>query len=286
MRIGDRTRTFLLLLVLSGGLLACGFLIAGTAGLLVASGMSLLAVIGAWRFGDRLVLRLYDARPLSFVEAPSLHRVLHRLSHIAGVPAPQLYVIPESAPNALSTGRSVCHASIALTEGLLQQLSASEIEAVIAQQLALIRRGDTHLMSVAAAITGSIASVTNFLLWGTLAPPMAGESAPLSPLANVARLIFTPPAALIIRLVVSPQRQLEADRLAVHWTGSPSTLAAAIRKMTDRARSARMYSGGAETAHVFVVDPFPTEHHFPTHPGGEKRIRLLESLPTWNQHAA
>jgi heat shock protein HtpX len=195
-------------------------------------------------------------------------------------------VIPEAAPNAFATGRSPSTASVALTEGLLQQLTASEIEAVIAQQLALVRCRYTLLATVTAAITGSFACVTNFLLWGTLAPPVAGEAPPVSPFAGLSRLVFHPVARLLIRLCSSAEQQQDADRKSVEWTGAPLPLASALGKIAGRAPWTPMYSGGPETAQVFLVNPFPSEVTFRTHPETQQRIRLLEAMSGWKQHAA
>lgn len=286
MRTGNRAKTFLLLFVFSAVLMGTGFLAAGKAGLLVAAGMSLLPGMGAWRFGDRFLLRHFDARPLSFVEAPGLHRAAQRLARLAGMPVPRLYVIPEAAPNAFATGRAPSAASIALTEGLLQRLTATETEAVIAQQLALVDRRYTLLATVTATFTGSLACVTNFLLWGTLAAPVAAAAQPVSPFAGLSGLVFRPLAGLLVRLCRPAEQQQDADARSVEWTGAPLVLASALGKIAGRAPWTPMDSGGPEMAHVFLVNPFPSELSFRMHPDTQDRIRRLEAMRERKQHAA
>src|SRR5207247_9314070 len=66
------------------------------------------------------------------------------------------YVIPEPAPNAFATGRNPRHASVAVTQGLLQIMDNEELEGVIAHELSHVRNYDILISSIAATIPGAI----------------------------------------------------------------------------------------------------------------------------------
>src|SRR5262249_12798518 len=164
----NRLKTFLLLSVLTALLVTGGQLIAGSGGVWIALALAVVMNFGAWWFSDRFVLRLYDARPLEFTEAPGLYRTVQRLAQRARIPMARVYVIPESAPNAFATGRDPEHGVVAVTEGLIELLSPEEVEGVLAHEISHIRHRDTFLMSVAATLAGAISSLANFALWGAL----------------------------------------------------------------------------------------------------------------------
>ena len=55
---------------------------------------------------------------------------------------PKVYVIPDPSPNAFATGRDPQHAAVAATEGIMRVLSESELEGVIAHELAHVKHRD------------------------------------------------------------------------------------------------------------------------------------------------
>ena len=96
------------------------------------------------------------ARPISREEAPRLYAVMERLAAKANLPMPKLYFIPQAAPNAFATGRNPRHASVAVTQGLLQLMNDEELEGVIAHELSHVRNYDILTSSIAATIAGAI----------------------------------------------------------------------------------------------------------------------------------
>src|ERR1051325_7265248 len=118
----NTVKTTLLLGAMTGLLLAIGELLGGGDGLVLA-----LLLVGVMNFAslfwsDKIVLRLYGARPVGREEAPELHDIVQALAQKAGIPMPRLYVIPDRALNAFATGRGPTHAAVAATEGILQAM--------------------------------------------------------------------------------------------------------------------------------------------------------------------
>ena len=71
---------------------------------------------------------------------------------------------------AFATGRDPAHASIAVTEGLLDALNREELQAVVAHEMSHVRNYDIRLMTVVAALVGGIALISDWsvrgLRWG------------------------------------------------------------------------------------------------------------------------
>ena len=150
-------KTALLLGLLSGLLLAIGQYFGGSNGLLIAFVFAAVMNFGSYWFSDKIVLRMYRAGEVG--PGDRLYAVVERLSRQAQLPMPRVYVIPEASPNAFATGRNPSHAAVAATQGLLQILSDTELEGVIAHELAHIKNRDILVSSVAAAA----ASVVTYL---------------------------------------------------------------------------------------------------------------------------
>jgi Zn-dependent protease with chaperone function len=82
---------------------------------------------------------------------------------------PQLGCIDSAEKNAFTVGRSPEEASIILTSGLIGSLTRSELDAVLAQQLAHIERDDVRAVGVADAIADTIEDLSQIkgrFLWG------------------------------------------------------------------------------------------------------------------------
>jgi len=286
----NRVKTFLLLGVLTALLVAGGQMLAGRAGVLVALTLAVVMNFGAYWFSDRLVLRMYDARPLQYHAAPWLFRTVQTLARRAGVPMPQLYVVPENAPNAFATGRDPEHGVIAVTEGLLRVLNQAEVEGVLAHEMAHIKHRDTLLMSVAATLAGAISSLANFAMWGALLGGHSRdeEDSP-NPFVGLLAMLFAPIAASLVQLAISRTREYAADRAAAEWTGNPLGLASALQRIEAVAQQTPFYSGSPETAHLFIQNPFTGEGIsalFRTHPTTNDRVQRLWAMARAHRIAA
>src|SRR5207245_7917724 len=110
----------------------------------------------AYFFSDKIALASSGAQPVTREQSPRLYAVMERLAGKASLPLPKLYVIPEAAPNAFATGRNPQHASVAVTQGLLQLMNDDELEGVIAHELSHVRNYDILISSVAATPAGAI----------------------------------------------------------------------------------------------------------------------------------
>ncbi len=126
-------KTVLLLGLLSGLLLVGGEAIAGRQGLYIGLTVAFLMNFIGYFFSDKIALRMYSAQPVSETEHPEVYRrlglIVKNLTMQMGLPMPRLWLIPEAAPNAFATGRNPAHASVAVTQGLLELMNEPELTA-------------------------------------------------------------------------------------------------------------------------------------------------------------
>ena len=266
---------------------------AGPFGVIVALVIAAIMSWSSYRYGDRLVLRVSRARPASREEYPRYHNIVEGLAIAGGIPTPALYVIPEKAPNAFATGRDPEHASVAVTEGLLEILNRVELEGVLAHELAHVRNRDILVGTLVATLVGVVALLADWMLrsffWGGFRGRRGdrdggGSAFAIIAIAGLVLAALAPLFAQLIRFAVSRRRELLADADGAPLSRYPPGLASALRKIAASAEPLRASNNA--TAHLWFSQPSRTagsgwtrwERLFSTHPPVEERIKALEAM--------
>jgi heat shock protein HtpX len=269
-------KTALLLGALSGMLLVIGDLMGGQQGLIIAFAFAAVMNLGSYWFSDKIVLRMYHAQQVD--ASHPLFQMTERLARHANLPMPKVYIIPDQSPNAFATGRNPQHAAVAATEGIMRALSQSELEGVIAHELAHVKHRDILISSVAATIAAAVMMLARMAMYAGMfgggRDDRDGES---NPIALLAMMILAPIAAMLIQMAISRSREFAADAGAARMTGNPYALADALRKIDAIARRAPLDANPA-TAHMFIIKPFSGAglmSLFSTHPPTEARVQAL-----------
>jgi heat shock protein HtpX len=272
-------KTALLLGLLSGLLLAIGEFLGGANGLLLAFIFAAVMNLGSYWFSDKIVLRMYKAQEVG--PGHRLYMMVERLARQAGLPMPKVYIIPDPSPNAFATGRNPEHAAVAATEGILQILSDTELEGVLAHELAHVKHRDILISSVAATIAAAImmaARTAQFAaMFGGYGGRGEGRDRGSNPIALLAMIILAPLAAGLIQMAISRSREFSADAGGAQIAGNPYGLADALRKIDAAAKRVPLDANPA-TAHMFIMKPFSgggLMSLFSSHPPTEDRIRAL-----------
>jgi heat shock protein HtpX len=272
-------KTVLLLGLLSGLLLAIGEFLGGANGLVFAFVIAAVMNFGSYWFSDKIVLKMYRAQEVG--AGHRLYNLVERLSRQAQLPMPKVYVIPDASPNAFATGRNPSHAAVAATEGILQILSDTELEGVIAHELAHVRHRDILISSVAATVAAAImmaARTAQFAaMFGGYGGREEGRDRGNNPIALLAMIILAPLAAMLIQAAISRSREFSADAGGAEIAGNPYGLAEALKKIDAVSKRVPLDANPA-TAHMFIIKPFSgggLMSLFSTHPPTEQRIRAL-----------
>ena len=271
-------KTALLLAGLTALFLGAGFLVGGQGGLLIALVLALGMNLFAYWNSDSLVLRMYGAKQVGADSHPRLFRLVEQLAARGDLPMPKVYVMENAQPNAFATGRNPQNAAVAVTSGLMNQLSEAELAGVIGHELAHIKNRDTLIMTITATIAGALGMLANFALF------FGGRrDSPLGPIGSIAVMILAPLAAMLVQMAISRSREYEADRVGAEIAGNPLWLAAALDKIAGGA--ARIDNVAAEnnpaTAHLFIINPLHAhkrDNLFSTHPSTANRIARLEAM--------
>ncbi len=242
--------------------------------------------IASFWFSDKIALSLAHAKPADTTQYRDLHNIVENLSITAGLPKPKVYIIADAAPNAFATGRNPAHASVAVTEGLLRVLDRTELEGVIAHELAHVGNRDILLQSVVAVLVGFIAIIadmfTRSLLWGGGHSDRDNKGGNILMIVGLIFVILSPIIAMLIQLAISRKREYLADATGALLTRYPEGLAGALRKISSY--SAPMKHASNATAHMYIANPFGAKartglkHLFMTHPPVEKRIAALTEM--------
>ncbi|GIF41152.1 zinc metalloprotease HtpX [Actinoplanes xinjiangensis] len=279
-------KTAALLGLLTGLILAVGYWLGGSTGLVLAVFVSLVVNAVSYFYSDRIALRAMRARPVTEAELPGLYAIVRELAQAAGQPMPRLYVSPAMQPNAFATGRDPQHAAVAVTTGILNLLEPREMRAVIGHELSHVYNRDILISSVAAGLAGIVTMLANLAFF----LPFGGddEDGP-NPAGLLLMMILGPLAASIIQLAISRNREFQADASGATLTGDPLALASALEKIHHGTARTPLPTDGrlASSAHLMIANPFAgggLAALFSTHPPMAERVRRLHEQAALTRH--
>src|ERR1700738_5222566 len=155
-----KTAFFLTLLTLL--LMFIGRAFGGQNGMFIALAFAAVMNFVSYFYSDKIALAMYRAQPATREELRRAYAAVERLTQKIGIPMPKIYVIPTESPNAFATGRNPSHASVAVTQGILNLLNDEELEGVLAHELGHVRNRDILTSSIAATLAGAITLLAHF----------------------------------------------------------------------------------------------------------------------------
>lgn len=227
--------------------------------------------IAKWSTGARVIDTPANSSELWLVDS------VRRFADKAGVAMPEV-AIYEGEPNAFATGASRNRSLVAVSTGLLQSMTRSEAEAVIAHEVAHIANGDMVTLTLIQGVVNTfvifLARVVGWLVDSVLRKGGDEQSGPgigYTITVVVCDIVFGILASIIV-MYFSRQREFRADAGAAQLMGSPRPMAAALRRL-----------GGMEAGELpqNVATAGINGHPgwmalFSSHPPIEERIAALE----------
>ena len=265
-------KAWLLVLALVGVFGLVGWLLDGVRGASIFVFCALLLAAGAYWSFDRVVLGMIGARELPVGEAPLLHSTVERLAARAEILKPRLYLIPDGLPIAAATGRGIRSSAVVVSTGCVAACAPAELEGVLAHEIAHVRLHDVQVQTAAAVTAAVMLEASRIGGW----------------LERSLLFVLAPVAAACVHLLVSPKRELAADRFAAKLCDSPHGLADALGRF-EQASELVGFEGSPATEPLFTINPFAEEwpaRLFVTHPPIGERVRRLRELdPTHREQA-
>ncbi|MBS3143250.1 M48 family metallopeptidase [Candidatus Woesearchaeota archaeon] len=255
--------------------------------IIVAAIIAIIFSLISYYSGDKIVLSMTKAKEANKKDHAYLINAVEGLAIAAGIPKPNVYVIPGQQINAFATGRNPKTSSVAVTEGCLQKLNRQELEGVLAHEMSHIKNYDIRVMMLASVLVGIIIFLTEIMLrsflWGGLKGNDRQQGGGLQLvliIIGVVLLILAPIIAQMIKFAISRKREYLADASGAMLTRYPKGLADALKKI--KSDSSELRTASNATAHLFIANPFKKKQWlaglFQTHPDVDLRIKKLESM--------
>lgn len=264
-------------------------------GLIIGACLGVGAAFSALQWGAYSVLRAVGAAPAdrAFESDRRVIDIVEEVSKAAGIPAPLVFVVQDDTPNLFSIGRSPKHASLVVSQGLIESLSPGEIKGVVAHEISHIRSYDIRIRTAATALFGSVVLLTH---WSRPAAMKSGSTGlALARIRGVRKLLVL--AFWLVSLLVVPvvtyvlvvltfrHREYLADASAAELTHDPDALAHALATIEHTAGNATVLRGNI--AHLCIIDPLNRAFNakegwladlLATHPPTAKRILVLQAM--------
>ncbi len=230
--------------------------------------------------GAKMALAMNGAKEIKKSDNPRLYRIVENLAITNGMPMPKVYLIDDPAANAFATGRDPKHSAVAATTGILDLMTDTELEGVIAHELGHIKNYDIRVSMVAFALTAVISLIADMMLrifiFGS--QDRDNNNVVFMVLGLVA-VILAPLVAAMIQMAISRQREYLADATGALTTRYPEGLADALEKLESHSTTMRRQN--TSTAHLFFANPLKKGFFsklFSTHPPIEDRVARLRKM--------
>lgn len=272
-------KTIFLLGVLSILLIAIGGVLGGREGIYVAFFFSLLMNGISYFFSDKIALAASGAKPLFKKESSEIYEMVEDISKKIGIPMPKLYKTPAHQANAFATGRDPQHASVAVTQGLIDILKKEEIKGVLAHELSHIKNRDILLASIAAVLASAISFIANMSFYGGYG---RDDEDNRGGLLTFLIALLVPIAAMLIQFAVSRQREFGADETGAKTLGDGKPLAHALVVIHESAYKSPLRTNPAFSS-LYIGNPLGGRggslyNLFSTHPPVSERVKRLQKI--------
>ncbi len=242
---------------------------------------SLAYVVIQYFASAKIALTMNGAKEIQKRDNPRLWNIVENLAISQGMPMPKVYIVDDPAPNAFATGRDPSHAHVAATTGILDIMTDSELQGIMAHEMSHVKNYDIRVSLIAFGLTsviGMIADLFMRMMW------FGGDSdnRPSHPaflIAGIAAAIISPLVAALIQAAISRQREYLADASGAEMTRYPEGLASALYKLGQVSTATRRQN--PSSAHLFFANPLKGRsiiQLFSTHPPIDKRVARLQGI--------
>ncbi len=268
-------KVWLFLGSLSVGLLVAGEKVGHRHGLLAGFLLALLMNALIFFYGELCLLRRFSIERLEGQDPWGLLSSLETLCRKAGIPVPRLFLADVATPTSLSVGMSSNSHAILLAHSISQEFTPTEVEAILAFEVARLKRHDTLASTAAAAMTGGLSTLAR-LLDQVLFLQFLRRSAKGCQFRPTS-FLFSPLIGLLARVAIGQKNYFESDALAASLIEDPQRMARVLWKLHSFQTTRPIDVAPSDTP-LFIVNPLTScgwYRYFQVQPTIERRIRRL-----------
>ncbi|WP_160298085.1 M48 family metalloprotease [Halorubrum saccharovorum] len=214
------------------GTLLAGFYLVAVAAAIVAFGEGILpiAIVGSilligiqYKVGKWAALRSVGAEDLSETQYAEIHQFVERVCREKEMKKPSLKIASMGVPNAFAVGRRG-NGTVVISQELIQLLDRSELEGVIAHELAHIDNRDVITMQLGQGIASIVAIVAQYIVLFTGENDLADFFLAVV-VGNIVQFVV-----MIFVLAISRYREYVADATPGMSSGRANHSLARLRK--------------------------------------------------------
>lgn len=221
----------------------------------------------------KMIVNMTGARKITKESHFAIYSMVENVAMAAGLPVPEVYLIPEEGCNAFAAGVKPKTAILAMTEGIVKKLTKPQLEGVIAHEMAHIGNRDVALMVMIVSGIGVLTLIGNILI--RVRGRGKGKGAAFFPILGLVFLLYGLFLAPIIRMMLSRRQEYQADATAALITRDPNSLADALEIISGRSEIKAFQGQRLASSMCFLP---AISHLFDTHPPIEKRVAALRGM--------
>lgn len=209
-----------------------------------------------------------------------LLQMVSRLAQASGIPMPEVGVYEADDINAFATGPTRNRALVAVSTGLLRRMNRSEVEGVLAHEVAHIANGDMVTMTLLQGVVNAfVMFLARAIAWAVASATRRSEDeGPSYALFFVVQIVLEIVFMILGSIVVaafSRYREYRADAGGARLAGRENMVRAleALRRDVDAAAA----DVQPAVATLRISNPGGLARLFATHPPLEARIARLRA---------
>jgi len=224
-----------------------------------------------WSVGAQVIVQPRSQAEIWLVDT------VKKQASMAGVGMPEVAVFDSDSPNAFATGMNRNKALVAVSTGLLQTMSRSEVEAVLAHEMTHVSNGDMITLSLIQGVVNTfvifLSRVVGFFVDRVVLKNEEGHGIGFFITSIVAQIVFGILASIIV-MWFSRKREYAADAGGAKLAGTANMIAAL------ESLKGSMHEPLPDQMKAFGISGKPVKNSiallFMTHPPLDDRIDALK----------
>ena len=204
-----------------------------------------------------------------------LLQTVERQARTAGIGMPEVAIYDAPEPNAFATGMNKNNALVAVSTGLLRNMSQDEVEAVLGHEVAHVANGDMVTLALIQGVLNTfvmfLSRVIGYVIDRAVFKNDRGIGAGYYITVIVLQILFGILASMVVAWF-SRQREFRADAGGAHLAGKRKMIAA-----LERLKGAHGQSTLPENMTAFGISGGKFAQLFSSHPPLDVRIAALQA---------